>query len=390
MRILHIITRLIVGGAQQNTVLCCEDQVARGHQVWLAFGPIYGPEGSMRDAGETSGAELIEVNAMRRAVLPGHDYLCYRALRRLIRRIEPEVVHTHSSKAGILGRAAAWAQRVPAVVHTVHGLPFHERQPWHVHRAYVALERWAARRCHHLIAITPAMVEAFAAHRIAPADRFTVIPSGVVLDDWQHHSMQRGHVRRELGMPPDAPLLALVARLDPLKGHDDLLDVLPQLGRQFPQLRALFIGDGWHRKALELRIAREGLGDRALITGLLPQPEVARLLSACDVKVLPSYQEGQSRTLVEALLCGCGVVGYDVGGIGAIIDDGRTGRLVPVGDRPRLAEAIAWMIEHPQDRARLVAQGQAHVRERFDARSMVSRVMDVYIDALAGRYGKRP
>jgi glycosyltransferase involved in cell wall biosynthesis len=389
MRILHIITRLIVGGAQQNTVLCCEDQVSHGHAVWLAFGPIYGPEGSMRDAGMASGAELVEVKSMRRAVLPGHDYLCYRALRRLIRRVRPEVVHTHSSKAGIVGRAAAWAERVPAVVHTVHGLPFHGRQPWHVHRTYVALERWAARRCHHLIAITPAMVDAFVAARIATADRFTVIPSGIVLDDWQHHPTQRGHVRRELNMPPDAPLLALVARLDPLKGHDDVLDVLPQLLTRWPEMRVLFIGDGWNRRTIELRIAREGLGGRVIVTGLVSQAEVARLLSACDVKVLPSYQEGQSRTLVEALLCGCGVVGYDVGGIGAIIEDGRTGRLVPVGDRVRLGEVIAWMIEYPAERARLVRQGRMRVRERFDARTMVDRVMDVYIDVLAGRKGGR-
>lgn len=387
MRILHIITRLIVGGAQQNTVLCCEDQVSHGHEVWLAHGPIYGPEGSMRDAAEAGGAELIEVRAMRRAVMPGHDYWCYRALRKVIGRVKPEVVHTHSSKAGIVGRAAAWAEGVPAVVHTVHGLPFHERQPWYVHRGYVALERWAARRCHHLIAITPAMAQAFVAEGIAPAQRFTVIPSGVVLDDWQHHPLQRGHVRRELGMDPDAPLIALVARLDPLKGHDDLIDVLPQLIGALPGLRVLFIGDGWNRKALELRLAREGLGGHVIMTGLVPQPQVARLLSACDVKVLPSYQEGQSRTLVEALLCGCAVVGYDVGGIGAIIEDGVTGRLVPVGDRTRLAEAIAWMIDHPQERARLVRQGQARVREHFDARMMVDRVMDVYIDVLAGRLG---
>lgn len=385
MRILHVITRLIVGGAQQNTVLCCADQVAAGHDVALAFGPIYGPEGSLRDEAIASGAELIELPAMRRAILPGSDLRCYLELRRLIERLRPEVVHTHSSKAGIIGRAAAWARGVPAVIHTVHGLPFHDRQPWPVRRSYIAMERWAARRCHHLIAITPQMVDAFATYRIAPRQRFTVIPSGIVLEDWHRHPTQRSHVRRELGIAPDAPVIALVARLDPLKGHEDLLDITPQLLQRYPQLRVLLIGDGWRRRALELRIQRQKLHDRVLMSGLVTAAEVARLLSAADVKVLPSYQEGQSRTLAEALLCGCGVVGYDVGGIGSIIVDGRTGRLVPRGDRRRLAEAIAWMIDHPHDRARLVRQGQAHVREHFDARAMVRQVTDLYIDVLAGR-----
>lgn len=351
----------------------------------LVFGPIYGPEGSLRDAAAASGAELIEVAAMRRAVLPGHDVWTYWALRRVMRRFRPEVVHTHSSKAGIVGRAAAWSEGVPAVVHTVHGLPFHDRQSRLVHRTYIALERWAARRCHHLIAITPAMVDAFVAAGIAPRQRFTVIPSGVVLDDWHRHPTQRGHVRRELDIPPDAPLIALVARLDPLKGQDDLLDILPELRRRHPHVHVLLIGDGWERRRLELRIAREGLRDRVLLAGLVPPAEVARLLSACDIKVLPSYQEGQSRTLVEALLCGCAVAGYDVGGIGSIIEDGRTGRLVRVGDRAGLLDAVAWLIEHPEERARLAALGRSHVRERFDARTMVRQVEDVYLDVLAGR-----
>lgn len=381
MKILHIITRLILGGAQQNTVMCCAAQVRSGHDVALAYGPIYGPEGSLLDDARASGATLIEVPTLRRSILPGHDFLCYRALRRIIRAHKPDVVHTHSSKAGIVGRAAAWAEHVPAVVHTVHGLPFHDRQNPLIHRAYVAAERWAARRCHHLIAITPAMVDAFVEKGIAPRERFSVIPSGVDLTMFTPRPGAREAIRRRYNIASDAPVVGIVARLDPLKGHDDLLAIVDELAAKRPRLRMLFVGDGWHRAALERHPAvRSG---RVVMTGLVPPERVADLLAAMDVKVLPSYQEGQSRTLVEALVAGCGIVGYDVGGIGSVCIDQQTGRLVPVGDRAALGEAIGWMLDHPEERRALVERGRSHVREHFDARTMVEQVEAVYHRLLA-------
>ncbi|MEX0741352.1 MAG: glycosyltransferase, partial [Phycisphaeraceae bacterium] len=121
MKILHLITRLILGGAQENTLLSCEGQAAAGHEVTLAFGPIYGPEGSLLERAQGGGYELAELSAMIRAVRPWTDVRCYYQVRKLIRELKPDVVHTHSSKAGIIGRAAAWAEGVPAVVHTIHG-----------------------------------------------------------------------------------------------------------------------------------------------------------------------------------------------------------------------------------------------------------------------------
>lgn len=378
LSILHIITRLILGGAQQNTVMSCAAQVAAGHEVTLAYGPIYGPEGSLLQEAKNSGAWLREIPTMCRSISPWHDVRCYFALRKLIREMQPDVVHTHSSKAGILGRAAAWAENVPAIIHTVHGLPFHDRQNPLIHRAYVAAEKWAAQRCHRLIAITPAMRDAFEAEGIAPAEMFTVIPSGVDLSKFQHDPSHRPRVRDELGIPQDAPVLGIVARLDPLKGHDDLLSIFPRLREKLPELRMVFIGDGFYREHLETRIRDENLQDRVMMTGLVDHDAMARLLTAVDVKALPSYQEGQSRTLIEALLCGCGIVAYNVGGMPAICIDGKTGKLAEPGDLDALAEAILWMFEHPVERARMVEAGQAHVREAFDVRKMVEMIDKVY------------
>ncbi len=385
MRILHIITRLILGGAQQNTVMSCRAQAAAGHEAHLAFGPIYGPEGSLLDEAKASGASIHIVPSMRRAVLPWHDAACYVALRRLVRRVRPDVVHTHSTKAGILGRAAAWAEHVPAVVHTVHGLAFHAKQPKLLHRGYIAAEKWAARRCHHLIGITEAMVEAFDLHGIAGRERFTVIPSGVdasLFELAEPREEVRRRVRDELGIPPDAPVVGIVARLDALKGQGDLLDILPRLRERLPEARLLFVGDGWHRGPLERRVARDGLNDAVVFTGLVTQKRVAELLRAMDVMTLPSYQEGQSRTLVEALMCRVPIVGYAVGGIPEICIDGQTGRLAPVGDHEALLEHIAWMLEHPDEASRLAQAGHEHVMARFEAGSMARRLEAVYTQLL--------
>jgi len=385
MKILHVITRLILGGAQQNTVLSAAAQVEAGHGVGIVYGPIYGPEGSLLDEARASGAQLHELASMRRAVSPWHDPRCYRALRGLIRRERPDVVHTHSSKAGILGRLAAWAEGVPAVIHTVHGLPFHGRQPRLVHAGYVRAERLAAARCHHLIAIAPEMVAAFAEAGIAGPERFTVVPSGIDLSRFPDPApAARAEARRRLGVPPDAEVLGIVARLDRLKGHDDLLAVFPGLLRERPRLWLVMIGDGFERARIEARVAAFPFADRVVMTGRVKHDEVARLLPGVDVKALPSYQEGQSRTLAEALLCGCGIAGYDVGGIPSVCIDGQTGLLAPRGDRAALGAAILTLLADAPLRRRLAEQGGAHVRQHFDARRMVAMIQRVYDRTLAG------
>jgi glycosyltransferase involved in cell wall biosynthesis len=383
MTIVHVITRLILGGAQQNTVLTCTAQAAAGHAVTLIYGPIYGPEGSLLEEARKSGASLVKVSALRRPIMPLHDYYCYHALRRRIREIRPDIVHTHSSKAGIIGRAAAWDERVPVVIHTIHGLPFHSRQPRWLYRVYVATERWAARRCHKLIGVTQAMCEAFRRHGIGAPAQFEVVPSGVVLADFALPPGTRDRVRRELRIPAEASVIGIVARLDKLKGQEDLLAIFPSLIQRHGKVWLLMVGDGWYRRNLEAQIRRDGLQERVVLTGLVSPGRVAELLCAMDINTLPSYQEGQPRTLIQALLAGCAIVGYDAGGIPEICLDRQTGRLVPVGDREALRQAISDLLEAPDERRRLAVQGKEHVSARFDHRLMVKRLEEIYLQASA-------
>ncbi|MCC5830215.1 MAG: glycosyltransferase family 4 protein [Phycisphaeraceae bacterium] len=385
MKIVHIITRLILGGAQQNTVMSCHAQVERGHEVHLVYGPIHGPEGSLLAEAQRSGATLHEWPTMRRSIMPGKDVRCLFSLRQFLRRLKPDIVHTHSSKAGIIGRLAAWSARVPVVVHTVHGLAFHEQQsPW-VSRAYVNIERLAARRCHHMIGITQAMVDLCLAEDTGRPDQFSVIPSGVderMFAPPEDRAAERRRILAELGLRGDGKIIGIVARLDALKGHADLLEILPKLRARMGEVHLLCVGDGWNRKQLEAKARSQGIAGYVTWLGLVSLEKVPALLAAMDVMVLPSYQEGQSRTLVEALFCETPVVGYRVGGIPEVCIDGRTGLLVAPGDLDHLTAAITTMLENPQQARELARAGRDHCLANFSARGMTEKLESLY-DRLA-------
>jgi glycosyltransferase involved in cell wall biosynthesis len=381
MKILHLITRLILGGAQENTVLTCEGLARRGHQVTLAFGPIYGPEGSLLQRAQAGGYELVELPAMVRQIAPLTDYRCYQQCRQLIRRIKPDVVHTHSSKAGIVGRAAAWAENVPVVVHTIHGLPFHPYQSWPINRLYIALERWAAHRCHHIVTVAQAMTRQALAAGVGTPGQYSTIYSGMEVAPFLDDPTDRAAIRRELALPLDATVIGTVARLAELKGHDDLIDALGPRLRSDPRLMLLWVGDGWWRPRLEQRLRDENLTKQVVITGLVPPSRIPAMMRAMDVLVHPSYREGLARALPQALLSGVPVVSYDCDGAGEVcIETGgvRTGKLVPTGNRAALAEAVNWMIDHPEQRAAMAAAGRQLCRSRFDAQLMVDQLESLY------------
>lgn len=406
LRILHISTRLILGGSQENTVLSCEGQARLGHDVHLAFGPIFGPEGSLlaraegfRDQGPDGRPcrlSLHEVPTLVREIRPLTDARCFFALRSLIRRLGPDIVHTHSSKAGVLGRAAAWAERTHpsrggrplGVVHTIHGPPFHAFLPATTNAVYVASERYAARRCHRIVSVADAMTRQFRERDIGTQAQYSTVYSGMEIDkyleprDEQGRTVTQEDVRLRLGLSPMDFVIGTVARLAELKGHDDLLDALGEDLRANPSWKLLWVGDGWWRERLLERVRAMGLSDRVVTTGLVPSEQVPMMIRAMDVLVHPSYREGLPRTVPQALLGGVPVVAYDVDGTGEICINRVTGRLVPVRDLATLREAVRSMYDHPQERLALATRGREMCRERFAATTMVNELEKVYALAL--------
>src|SRR5579859_19481 len=254
MKIVHIITRLIVGGAQENTLLSCEGQHQLGHEVTLITGPAIGPEGSLLERARNFGYRVIVLDSMRRAILPGKDYFTYRALVKLIRELNPDVVHTHSSKAGIIGRWAAAKAGAPAVIHTIHGLAFTASTSTAANGFYKFMERITASRTTKIVCVANAMAEQSLAAGIGRPEQYVTVYSGMDTRQFIDPPVARELVRASLGLEKQHMVVGTIARLFHLKGHDDLLDLAPRLCERWPNLRFLWIGDGLLREQFERRM----------------------------------------------------------------------------------------------------------------------------------------
>ena len=378
MRIVHVITRLIIGGAQENTVLSCEGLADRGHEVHLLSGPTVGPEGSLVDRARAGRYAFEEVGHLVRQISPWHDLLALRALRRRFRDLRPDVVHTHSSKAGILGRLAAHQAGIPRIVHTIHGMSFNRTQPGFIQAAYALAERHCARRCHALVSVADAMTDQALAAGIGRLEQFETIRSGMVVEDFDPARENPGETRRAWGVPDDAVLVGTVARLFFNKGYEQLMEVMDLAVRQQPNLRFVWIGDGAARERYEAELSRRGLRDRVTLTGLLPPEEMPRVLAAIDLLAHTSRWEGLPRAVVQALLMEKPAVSFAIDGAPEVVIPGETGELAPLNDIPAFAEALVGLARDPAGRAAYGRAGRRRCLDEFDHRLMVSRLDRLY------------
>ena len=392
MRIAHVITRLILGGAQENTLLCCEDLLRDyGDDVLLVTGPPLGPEGSLLERARRQRVPLEIIPELRRAVNPWRDLAAYRHLRQTLRRFRPEVVHTHSAKGGILGRATAWSVGVPAIVHTVHGAPFHPYQPWVARALSRTCERWAARRSDALVSVADAMTELMVAAGVAGREKFTTVYSGMEVEPLLASAEHRQGVRAELGYADGQVVVGKIARLFHLKGHSYLIQAAQRVVQAQPQVRFLLVGDGLLRPEIERQIAAAGLAEHFQFAGLVSPERIPAMLSAMDVVVHTSLREGLARVLPQALIAGKPVVSYDVDGAREVVLPDVTGILLPPQSIEPLAEAIIRLAADAELRARLGNEGRRRFAGQFRHEQMTARLRLLYERLLSGRTpsGKR-
>jgi glycosyltransferase involved in cell wall biosynthesis len=385
LNILHIITRLIVGGAQENTLITCAGQHALGHEVTLLTGPSTGAEGTLVERARASGYRVIVTPHLVRAPHPVHDLVAYRTVQKVCRDFTPDVVHTHSSKAGVIGRAAAFALRKPLVVHTIHGLPFHPFQGAVARKSWIAAERWAARRCHGIITVAEAMTRQAHAAGVGTDIPFETIYSAMDVEPFVHPIVPGAVTREKLGIPKEAIVFGTIARLQPLKGHDDLLAVAKRVIAAIPNAHFMWVGDGIFRARFEQTIAAAGWQKHFTLTGLVPPTEVPTLVQAFDVLVHPSYREGLARALPQGALAGKPLISFDCDGAPEVCIPGQTGELVRTGDQQGLADAMIRLATDPARAAAMGRAGQALCLERFPAPVMVSRINAFYDRLQASR-----
>ncbi len=383
MRVAHIITRLILGGAQENTLFNVDDQHHLfGDEVCLITGPGLGPEGSLEEKARTRQLDVRVLPELRRSLHPWNDFIAYRSIVRELRDFAPQIVHTHSSKAGILGRFAAWRLGIPAV-HSIHGASFHFGQSPVLHRAYRLSEKLAARWCSQFISVCDAMSRQYAAAGIASPDRFTTIYSGMDVDRFLTPRRSPQEVRKSLGIAPGRIVVGKVARLFNLKGHEYLIAAAPEIVRQVPEIVFLLVGDGILRENFEREIAAQGLTGHFVFAGLVPPEDVSEYLHAMDIVVHTSVWEGLARVLPQALIAGKPVVSFDNDGAPEVCLNEKTGLLVPVRDTVALSAAITRLSLDRELRERLGGQGRLLFADQFRHETMTRQIREVYERVLA-------
>jgi glycosyltransferase involved in cell wall biosynthesis len=385
IKVLQVITRLIVGGAQETVMLVADLLDPARFDASVVSGPQTGSEGSLQEQVRERGTPLTIEPALVREINPVKDVLALVRLTRFMRRGRYDIVHTNSSKAGILGRWAAWLAGTPIIIHTVHGWGHHERQHPIVRRFYILLEQVTQRVTDNLIVVSPRNTEKGLADGIASPPKYVTVRSGIELDRFRQPARPREAVRAELGIPLDAPVVGTVTRLSPQKAPLDLVAAASQVAARRPDVHFVVVGDGPLRAEVEAQIAAAGLADRLHLTGL--RRDVPDLLHSFDVFVLTSLWEGLPRVLIQAMAAGLAVVATAVDGNAEAVENGVNGLLTPPGDPRALADALLRLLDDPALAARMGAAGRERSAE-FGARKMVDDIAALY-EALLARSSDR-
>lgn len=391
VRVLRVIARLNMGGPALHVAYLTAGLAERGYETTLVAGSLARGEDSMAFVADELGIEVERIEELHREISPLRDAVAIARLARLIRRLRPHILHTHTAKAGAVGRLAALLAgdaRPPIVVHTFHG---------HVLRGYFdplrtagfrLLERWLATKTTALVAVSPQVRDDLVALGVARRERFVVVRVGIELEQRVAAERDgRGESRRVLGIGPDRFAVGWIGRMTGVKRTDDVLRAFRRLRDRGVDACLCMIGDGPDRPAVERRAHELGLMRDTLFLGY--QEEVAPFYAAFDAMILPSINEGTPVSAIEALAAGRPVVATRVGGVPDVVREGEDGFLVEPGDVDALAERLARLAADPALRERLGAAGRARVIPRYSVERLVDDIDLLYRSLLASA-GARP
>jgi UDP-GlcNAc:undecaprenyl-phosphate GlcNAc-1-phosphate transferase len=386
VRVAHIITRLILGGAQENTLYTAIGQNRDPRfDVTLVVGIDEAGEGNMFSAAGRAGVRTVVIPSLVREIRPLTDIKAVFDLYKFLKRGSFTVVHTHSSKAGIIGRVAARAAGVPVIVHTLHGLVFHEFQSAWKNAVYIALKRLCAPLTDKIISVSDIVSRAALARGIGTPDQHVTIYSGIELERFLsvRDRLPVAEAKRRAGIPPDAPVVGKIARLFPLKGHEQFLAAAVKIASEVPHVYFLLVGDGPLREQLRSDADRAGLGDRVVMVGRVPPEAVPDYIQAMDVVVHTSLREGIARVLPQAGAVGKPVVTFDLDGAPEVVRHGASGYLAPPVDVSAIALLTIELLRDPERGRAFGEAGRALAAEHFSVERMVEQINDVYIDLVA-------
>ena len=388
VKVLRVIARLNVGGPALHVAYLTAGLADRGYDTTLVAGTLARGEESMAHVAQSRGVQIVPLEELHREISPLRDVRAMIRLAGLIRRESPTILHTHTAKAGAVGRIAALlagSARPPIIVHTFHG---------HVLRGYFnpvvtlgfrTLERWLASFTTALVAVSPEVRDDLVRLGVAPAEKFAVIRLGIELDERVvHDGAARAETRRLLGIGPDAFVVGWVGRMTPVKRTDDVVRAFRGLLDRGVDAYLCLVGDGPDRGRLERQAHELGVVRRTLFLGY--QDEIGRFYEAIDALVLPSVNEGTPVSVIEALAAERPAVATRVGGVPDVIRDGVDGFVVDPGDRDALVARLAELAGDPARRSRMGAEGRRRIRERYAVDRLIDDVDRLYRSLLSARH----
>lgn len=378
LNITHVITRLIVGGAQENTIDSVLGLQANPHfKLHLISGPTSGPEGSLEPLVSRIPGLLTVTPSLIRSIHPWHDARALLQLTRLFKQQPPHIVHTHSGKAGLLGRIAARQTQVPFIIHSIHGPSFGPFQGALANTCFKNAERFAGRFTDHFVVVANAMRDQYLAAGIGQPHQYTRIFSGFNLTPYLS-TTPSPNSKTKYTFSPQHCVVGIIARLFKLKGHDDLLDIAPDLLKQNPNLRFLVVGDGSWRQRLEAKASQLKVREYFHFTGLVPPTTIPNHLEAMDLLVHLSRREGLPRSIPQALAARIPVIAYDCDGASEACLNDHTGFLIQPGDHTLLKQRILQLAANPSLRQQLGRNGRQFVENHFSTRQMVDNLALLY------------
>ncbi len=376
MKVLHIITRLDPGGSASNTIVTVDLLRKYGFTTSLAYGVTQDPDGSIADTLKEKNITAFTINSLVRPPSPLKDLIALHEITKLLKTGNYDLVHTHTSKAGVLGRLAANKCGIPTI-HTPHGHIFYGYFGRILTALFVFIERILARKTERIVSLTDQETKDCLNKHIGIPGQYVTIPSGVELSRFRDIHPDKGtEFRNEFDIPQNAFLFISIGRLVHIKGFDILLDAFSKADFKDKPAFLAIIGDGNERKPLELMVNRLGLTQYIRLTGNLQ--DVRPALSAGNAFILASRNEGMGRALIEAMAAGLPVIGTAVGGIPVVIDNGQTGVVVPSESPVALAHAMEELINNPEIRARMGTNAANAVYPKYDQNTMIEQLAKLY------------
>jgi len=377
LKILHVITRLDMGGSSEAVLQIATAQKLYGHDVGVAYGMTTDHQDPTFF--DRTGIPGYYVPELVRELSPYSDTVAFLRLLALTRSLKPDVLHTHSLKAGFLGRIAGRIAGAKAIVHSPHGHVFYGFFSPERTDHFVKLERFAARFCDRIIPLTETEASDYVRLKVAPKEKMLTAPMGIYLERFKNPSKTRAEMRESLGVPVDAPVVGWIGRLDPIKDCRTFIASYELVRKEIPDVRYLIVGNGEERTALLEMTEKMGM-DKVIMTGR--RTDISELLNAMDMLALTPINEGIGRVIIEAMAAGVPVAASAVGGVPELI--GNAGILIPPREPEALASAVENILKHKNFRKQLIERGKLRA-ERYSIEATVKTFEELYREILRTR-----